>query len=154
MSTEYTRAEAAKLHAIEEHERFIDRLQLRSDIAKRVAAMSKRQLDHAVAELREIIKSDAGQQRLPGMETEYVPRQVPTWQDTPVSVVIGEKGIVSKLEEFNIKTLGQLAAYTNADQPLTRLGLTEMQEAKVIESLQIYWTSNPNEAGPASDDIG
>lgn len=145
MSEEYTRQEAAKLHAIEEQERFIGRLQLRADMNKRIAAMSKRELDHAVAELREMIKTDASQQMLPGMETPYEARKIPTWEETPISVVIGEKSIVEKLAEFNITTLGQLAAYTNADQPLTKVGLTEMQEAKVIESLQIYWNSRPDD---------
>lgn len=143
--SDYTRQEAAKLQAIVNHESYIDKLQLRADISKREAALAKRQLDHAIAELRELIKSDASQQMLPGMETEYEPREVPTWKDTPISVVIGEKAIVEKLAEYNLTTLGQLATYTNADHPLTKVGLTELQEAKVIEALQIYWNSRPGE---------
>lgn len=143
MTTEYTRQEQAKLQAIMTYEHYVEQLQMRADIAKRKASLAKRQLEDGLAQLRELIKSDPAQQRLPGMEEQYDTPSLPTWHETPISVVIADKAICEKLAEFNIHTIGQLSTYTNADQPLTKVGLSEQQEAKVIESLRIYWESEP-----------
>ena len=142
-ATDYTRQEQAKLQAIMTYETYVEQLQLRSDIAKRKSQLAKRQLENALAELRELIKSDPAQQRLPGMEEQYDAPKLPTWHETPISVVIADKSICEKLAEHNITNMGQLATYTNADQPLTKVGLSEQQEAKVIESLRIYWETEP-----------
>ena len=139
----YTRQEAAKLQAIMSHEKYVEQLQMRADIAKRKYQLARRQFDDAVAAMRELIKSDPAQQQLPGMEDDYQELRLPTWHETPIHVVIADKAIVEKLAECNINNMGQLAAYTNADQPLTKVGLSEQQEAKVIESLRIYWETEP-----------
>lgn len=145
--SDYTRQEAAKLAAIMDCEKHVDRLRLKADIAKRKASLAKRQYEHANEELHELIRADVQQTMLPGMESEPMERAVPTWQDDPVSVVVDDKAIVEKLAEHNITSLGQLAAYTNADQSLTKVGLTEHQEAKLVEALQLYWSDEPNSPG-------
>lgn len=143
MSTEYTRQEAAKLQAILNQEKYVEQMKFRADMAKRKAQLAKRQYDEAVATLIDTIKADSSQMLLPGMEDDNEPQKLPTWQDTPIHVVVGDKAIVEKLAEYNIRDLGQLAAYTNAGHALTKVGLTEHQEAKVVEALRIYWESEP-----------
>jgi hypothetical protein len=142
--TEYTRQEQAKLAAILSQEKYVELMKLRADMQKRKAALAKRQYEHAVATLMETIKSDSSQLLLPGMEDADPPR-IPSWEDTPVSVVVGDKACAEKLAEYNITTLGQLAAWTNAGEPLTKVGLTEQQEAKVQTCLEIYWNSEPGQ---------
>lgn len=141
--TDYTRAEAAKLDEIERLQAHIERLELRATQSKRKAALHKRELDEANEELHELIRSDVVQLSLPGMESGPIIRKMPTWADSPVSVAVVNKDIVAKLAEHGINNLGQLASYTRADYSLTQIGLTEHEEAKVVESLQVFWSEEP-----------
>lgn len=81
------------------------------------------------------------------------------WQSWPISIAVHVGYIVKALEEAGLKTMGELAAFTNSGRTLTSIdGIGEATEAKLVEQLQLFWDANPgidsNECAPEDDSDG
>lgn len=143
----YTRAEQAHYEEIRKQERYIRRLQYAEEAAKRSYKLAVEKRVAAQSDLHELILESADQRMLPGMDDMRIEREDigRSWTETPVSVVIHEKKIVDVLEDYALKVLGDLVNYCRSGRGLTKLdGIGEHEEATIIESLQNYWTANPD----------
>lgn len=147
MASELTTNEAIKLGRIEEYERHVANIETLAEIAKRRSKWTKDMAATAIDQMRLLINTDTSP-TLPGMEDVDFPEvpPIPTWRDMPLSILLDDNYVISKLEEYNYTTVGSLVVYLQADKSLLNLSMSEDEEQEILRAVQLYWDSEHREA--------
>lgn len=111
------------------------------DQIKRRSKILKEEVRWADDNIRTAIRADESQLTLEGMNDVGFPPddEDKDWRSTPLWVVIGRGPALEKLEQCGVMTAGELAAFTENRSLISDAGLSEAQEAKVIESLDTFF---------------
>lgn len=132
------------LDLIRAWQRYRENTEFELDQLKRRSKELRDTINHADKQIRAAIHQTGGQQILDGMDDVQFPPTRPSWRDASLAVVIGDEAIIEKLEGAGLTNFGELADYTEQGGSLCKqVGLTEHQEHRVIEAMQVYW-GQPN----------
>ncbi len=151
-SKAYTKAEHQHYDAIRMKERTVRGLQHILDNAKCEASIAKKAFDKAGADLRDLIRENPKQQKLPGFPPEDKP-DPESWKLVPIAVLVGHHGLSKSIAEKllandpPLKTLGQVADWRNYDgNRLTNIkGLGEKAADKYSDALQAWLKKHPDQ---------
>lgn len=132
------------------------------DAAKAESNREKKRFEGLSSQLSDLIQEDPKQRRLPFSDNsqsevagESAAQPSDEWKQLPVSELGIAKGITAKLEENDLRTLGELQGYWNSGKDLKDLnGIAEGKAAAVADAFADYGTTHPELFGEAAEAAG